>query len=137
MVNQTLKETHAMRLTIAELEYEIRPRKKQLKTLFKRRVKVARALAAVDARMAKLGGGGANGNGNGHRPRNDRSLVATLESVMRSGKPMGIGDIARDVQAKGYKSHSANFRAIVNQTLIKEKQFQQASRGVYQLQKSA
>ena len=45
------------------------------------------------------------------------------------------GDIAVEVQRRGYKSNSANFRGIVNQTLIKEKQFAQASRGMYQLKK--
>jgi hypothetical protein len=63
------------------------------------------------------------------------SLVATLESVLASGKPMSVGDIVESVQKQGYRSGSANFRAIVNQTLIKEKQFSSAGRGVYQLKK--
>jgi hypothetical protein len=53
----------------------------------------------------------------------------------KTGKPMNVGDIAAEVQRRGYKSNSANFRGIVNQTLIKEKQFSQASRGMYQLKK--
>ncbi len=60
------------------------------------------------------------------------SLPQAIEAVLkRGGKPLGVGDIADAVQKKGYRSNSANFRAIVNQTLIKEKQFQQASRGMY------
>jgi hypothetical protein len=41
------------------------------------------------------------------------------------------------VQKSGYRSNSANFRSIVNQTLIKErKRFGQAGRGIYQLKKA-
>jgi hypothetical protein len=69
-------------------------------------------------------------NGNGRHRRNEMSLVATLESVLAPGKPMGVGEIVEAVQRKGYQSNSANFRGIVNQTLIKEKQFSSAGRGV-------
>jgi hypothetical protein len=58
-------------------------------------------------------------NSNGRRGRNEMSLVATLEQ----------GTIVEAVKAQGYRSNSANFRAIVNQTLIKEKQFSSAGRG--------
>ena len=37
----------------------------------------------------------------------------------------------------GYRSNSANFRSIVNQTLIKDKRFGSAGRGVYQLKKAS
>jgi len=74
--------------------------------------------------------------GGGGRGRNEQSLVKMIEGVLgKTGKPMNVGDIAAEVQRRGYKSNSANFRAIVNQTLIKEKQFSQASRGMYQLKK--
>jgi septal ring factor EnvC (AmiA/AmiB activator) len=117
-------------MTIAELEHEIYRRKRGLRKLERQRVSVARKLAKVDAKIARINGA----NGNGHA-RNEQSLIATLEAVMRSGKPMGVGAIVADVQRRGYKSHSANFRGIVNQTLIKEKRFASAGRGVYQLAK--
>jgi hypothetical protein len=64
------------------------------------------------------------------------SLVAALESVMKKGDPMGVGDIVDAVQSSGYRSRSANFRGIVNQTLIKEKKrFSSPGRGMYQLKK--
>ncbi len=86
-------------------------------------------------------GGNLRGGGRGRglmasgRARNDRSLVQTIETVMRgSGKPMRVGEIVEAVQAGGYRSNSANFRGIVNQTLIKErKRFAAAERGLYQL----
>jgi hypothetical protein len=48
---------------------------------------------------------------------------------------MSVGEIVEGVQRRGYRSGSANFRAIVNQTLIKEKLFGSAGRGIYQLKK--
>lgn len=122
-----------MNLSISQLENVLRARKRQLQKLAKKRAKIARELARLDLRIHALGGdGGTNGGG---RARNAQSLVATLEGVLKSGKPMGVGDIVDAVQKGGYKSNSANFRGIVNQTLIKEKQFAQAGRGVYQLKK--
>jgi hypothetical protein len=59
-----------------------------------------------------------------------------MESILKSaGAPMSVGDILSGVQRSGYQSNSGNFRALVNQTLIKEKRFAQASRGMYQLKK--
>jgi ribonuclease PH len=52
-----------------------------------------------------------------------------------SGKALPVGDIVTAVLRKGYRTNSANFRGIVNQTLIKEKQFSSAGRGIYQLKK--
>jgi hypothetical protein len=46
-----------------------------------------------------------------------------------------VGDIVDKVLATDYRSHSANFRGIVNQTLIKDKRFTSAGRGMYQLRK--
>ena len=57
-------------------------------------------------------------------------------SLEKAGKPMAVGDIMQKVQSAGYRSSSANFRGIVNQTLIKDKQFTSSVRcGMYQLKK--
>jgi len=61
-----------------------------------------------------------------------------MEDVLKSaGKPLPVSEILQRVQSSGYRSSSPNFRAIVNQTLIKErKRFQPTgTRGVYQLKK--
>ncbi len=66
------------------------------------------------------------------------SLPDALDHVLRAGgKPMKVGDITDAVLATGYRSNSDNFRAIVNQTLIKErKRFAPSGeRGTYQLVK--
>ncbi len=44
---------------------------------------------------------------------------------------MTVGDILEAVTAGGYRSTSANFRGIVNQTLIKDERFHSAGRGSY------
>jgi hypothetical protein len=127
-----------MNLSIAQLEQVLRARKSQLQKLAKQRNRIARELAKLDARIGMLGGDVGRGGmgGAGGRARNEKSLVEMIEGVLgKTGKPMGVGDIVDAVQKGGYKSSSANFRGIVNQTLIKEKQFTQAGRGVYQLKK--
>ncbi|HEX8520922.1 MAG TPA: hypothetical protein VF669_01615 [Tepidisphaeraceae bacterium] len=120
-------------LSIEQLEQLLNSRRNQLNKLLKERGKLEKRMEMLDAEIRELGG---NTGGRGSRARNDISLVEAIESVMReAGKPMKVGDILAGVQARGYRSNSANFRGIVNQTLIKEKQFTQASRGVYQLKK--
>ena len=122
-------------LSITQLERILRARRSELQRVARRRAKLARQLAKLDAQLANLGGE-AGGIGGG-RVRNEQSLVKMIEGVLgRSGKAMNVGDIANAVRAKGYKSNSANFRGIVNQTLIKErKKFASAGRGIYQLKK--
>jgi septal ring factor EnvC (AmiA/AmiB activator) len=125
---------------IAQLERILDERRTELSRLERQRAELQRKLDGLDRQIGKLGGGiraarGRLGAGGGSRARNARSLVETLEEVMRAnGKPMRVGDIVEAVTATGYRSNSANFRGIVNQTLIKErKRFGQADRGLYEL----
>ena len=130
--------------SIAQLEQMLNKCKNERQKLERERNKVARRLQQLDSRIHALGGngsgrggrGGAGGGGAGSRVRNEKSLTEMLEGVLgKSGKPMKVGDIADAVQSGGYRTNSANFRGIVNQTLIKEKQFSSAGRGLYQLKK--
>lgn len=124
-------------LAIADLQRMLDQRQSELKRLARRRAELERELAGVDREIEKIAGrGGAGGRrGGGGRARNSKSLIDTLEDVLRSkGAPMGVGDIVEAVLATGYRSNSANFRGIINQQLIKErKRFQKAGRGMYQL----
>jgi hypothetical protein len=121
--------------SIGQLMQLLHSRQSQVKKLQKQRAKLERKLDAIDERLRQLGGSGGRGRG-GARARNDQSLIEVIESVLKSsGKAMKVGDIADAAQAKGYRSNSANFRGIVNQTLIKDKRFSAASRGMYQLKK--
>ena len=110
--------------------------------LQRERNKLMQRLDALDRKLGALAGAGgrfrngSSGGGGGGRARNPKSLVASMEAVLsRASKPMSVGDIMDGVRAAGYRSSSANFRGIVNQTLIKEKRFASAGRGIYQLKK--
>jgi len=123
---------------IAQLERILQDRKTEVTRLERLRSELQRKLDGVDRQIAKLAGGlrGLRGRrgGGGTRARNEMSLVEAIETALRGGKPMRVGDIVDAVQGAGYRSNSDNFRGIVNQTLIKErKRFAQAGRGVYQL----
>ena len=58
------------------------------------------------------------------------NLVEALEKLLKS-RTLSVTDAAREVQNAGYKTSSANFRTIVNQTLIKSDKFRKVSRGKY------
>jgi hypothetical protein len=118
--------------SITDLQRLLNERRSALKKLAKQRTKVQRKLDGIDREIAGLGG---SGGGGGARVRNDLSLVATLETVLKGKQSMQVGDIVDAVEARGYRSNSANFRGIVNQTLIKEPQFSSAGRGLYRLKK--
>jgi len=127
-------------MNLAQLEKLVQARRSEVDKLNRQRAKVQRKLDAIDARIADLSGGAAGGGGGGprrgpgSRVRNDISLQDLIHQILsKAGAPMGVGDIADKAKASGYRSNSANFRGIVNQTLIKDKRFVSASRGMYKL----
>src|SRR5690349_11444946 len=132
--------TASPNFSIAQLEQLLQGRRAELSRLERQRAGIAKKLNRIDARIAALGGNGRRGAGMmsggrmtaGGRVRNEKSLNDTIEQVLgKTGKAMGVGDIASAVQAAGYRSNSANFRSIVNQTLIKDKRFTSSERGMY------
>ena len=128
-----------LNFNIAQLERILDERRSALSRLARQRSELQRKLEGLDRQIIKLNGGIRGMRGRiGGRARNPRSLVETMEEVLRNnGKPMKVGEIVDAVSATGYRSNSANFRGIVNQTLIKErKRFGQADRGVYELKES-
>lgn len=58
------------------------------------------------------------------------NLVEALVKVL-TGRTMSVTEVTQAVQDAGYQTSSANFRTIVNQTLIKSKAFKKVSRGKY------
>jgi septal ring factor EnvC (AmiA/AmiB activator) len=128
----------ANRFTIAQLENLLSSKRHQLDALARERNQLQKQLDALDNKIHALGGGkGGMRMTAGGRARNEKSLVESIEEVLtKSGKPTSVSDILEGVQASGYRSNSANFRGIVNQTLIKErKRFANAGRGMYGLKK--
>jgi len=129
-------------MSIAQLEQLLAGRRQELNEKQREHAKLLARLHELESDIRRLGGsagrrGRGGGAGGGTRARNDKSLLETLEDVLKGGKPMKVGDIAQAAQKSGYRSNSANFRSIVNQTLIKDKRFGSAGRGVYQLKKAS
>jgi hypothetical protein len=134
-------------LSIAELEGLLESRRARVAKFEKQRARLARKLETLDNKIISLGGSAhvaaARGTrvgriGRGGRAQNAVSLPETLVRVLaKQGGPMAVKDIVAAVRATGYRTTSDNFRAIVNQALIKDKRFIQASRGNYAMKKSA
>ncbi len=95
--------------------------------IIKKRDELRSKLAELDRDLRALGPA-AKGR---VRPRNDMNLVEALRKVL-NGKTMGVTQVSEVVQKAGYKTFAANFRTIVNQTLIKNRKiFKKVSRGQY------
>jgi hypothetical protein len=128
-------------LTIAQLQRVLNDKKAELDKLHKQRSQLQKKMNVLDRQIERVNGGavglrgmGGGGGGGGTRARNEHSLLDTIENVLRSaGKPLKVGDIMDGVIGTGYRSGSANFRGIINQTLIKDKRFGQVERGTYEL----
>jgi hypothetical protein len=131
---------------IAQLERVLEEKRSELEKLRRQRNELQKKMVQIDRLIERVegglngsrrgGGGGGSGGGStaGGRARNARSLIETLEAVLREGgRPMKVPEIMDAAIASGYRSGSANFRGIVNQTLIKDKRFGQVERGVYEL----
>jgi hypothetical protein len=118
--------------SIGDLEKMLNERRSAIARLNKRRTKAQKKLDAIDREIAKLGG---SSGARGGRVKNSQSLVSMLGVVLKGKSSMSVGDIVQAVETRGYRSNSANFRGIVNQTLIKEPQFTSAGRGMYRLKK--
>jgi hypothetical protein len=121
-------------LSLADLERLRDRRRRELKKLLKLRDRLNRRVQELESRIQTLGGGA--GRGISGRAKNSVSLMDAIEAALKSSsKPLGVGTIMEKVLGSGYRSSSANFRGIVNQTLIKGKQFHSSARGVYGLKK--
>ena len=117
-------------LSVAELQAEIARREKGLTKLRRKRERLLKNLADVEAALAKVGAS-LGGGRRGPRMRNDSSLLDALIKVL-TGKTMSVTEAAEAVQNAGYKTSSPNFRTIVNQCFIaNKKKFKRVSRGNY------
>lgn len=126
------------RLSLMEIARIMLDRRRDLKTLKKKRRECQRDLDRVGAAISRIAGTNRSsaGNGMGRRPRNAVSLAGAIEQVLgKASAPVPVGEIAMQVQATGYRSSSANFRGLVNMTLVTNDRFESAGRGVYVLKR--
>ncbi len=126
------------RLSIAELRAELAQRERHVKQLQGRRDRLLDQLAALDKEMATADGKHAAVRTRRQRPgqvgrrhRNKMNLVDALRKVL-ANKTMLVSEATEAVQRAGYKTSSANFRTIVNQSLLaNRKVFRKVARGQY------
>lgn len=118
-------------ISLADLERLLSARRRELERLQEQRARIQRELNGVERQISRIGG--ATIRNGARRPRNAKNLIEAIADAL-SGGQLPVGDIVDRVQSSGYQSSSANFRGIVNQTLIKERgRFTNVARGVYRL----
>ncbi len=138
-------------LSTSALQAELHRRRGALDRLERKRNSLAATLARLDAEIERIAGvptaargmtvvhsggrraarGVTKAGAPRKRPKNDSNLVEALKALL-TGKTMSVTQASAEVQKAGYKTSSANFRTIVNQTLIREKNtFKKVSRGQY------
>ncbi len=127
-------------LNIAGLQAAIRRHERlinrHLKKLMRKRDSLASALAEVESEIGRAGGRlrGSRGlvvfGGGRKRPRNESNLADALAKTLKKAT-MSVTNVAEEVQKRGYRTTSPNFRTIVNQTLIKDARFKRVGRGQY------
>lgn len=121
------------RLSIEDLQAEIRRRGKGVNRLQRKRDRLLKQIDAIDRELRAHGhaaGRMTSMSGRRTRPRNEMSLVDALHKVL-DGKTMSVTEVAEAVQKAGYQSSAANFRTIVNAALITSGKFKRVSRGQY------
>jgi len=130
--------------TIAELQRELKAKKRSLALLRQRRAKASARLNAIDKEIAALVGRGAPTRRAGKAPAKTaqrrratgKPLLAYMREVLaKKPKGMRTKDIAAAVVKAGYKSYSKDFYAVVAKTLLQADGFKRLSRGVYGLAK--
>ena len=114
-------------LTTEDLQAELKRRERHLTQLQRKREKLVRQIEEIDAQIIAEGGA-VTGEVTRKRFRNDSNLADALVDLL-STQTMSVTEATHMVQEAGYKTTAANFRTIVNQTLIRDKRFKRVSRG--------
>jgi hypothetical protein len=119
------------------LHLELKRRQRSIGKLLAKRDKLAEQLTELNHQIAALGGPsaaameGLTARGTPRkRPRNDSNLAEALAALLKN-QTMSVTQASEEVQRAGYQTTAANFRTIVNQTLIRDKRFKKVSRGKY------
>lgn len=134
-VGGRVKNGDLVRVSVADLQAEI---DRRLRTLDDRRAKLVAQLDAIENEMVAYNGAVAARRATllktrrvRKRPRNRTNLVSALKEVL-TDRTLSVTEMSVAVQKGGYRTTSPNFRTIVNQTLINNKQaFKRVARGCY------
>lgn len=126
----------------ADLAKEIAKRQQRVAMLKSKRNKMLLEIGALDQQIraegGSLHGASVHAFASGDMPSQGRkrfmnksNLPDAMAATMK-GKELGVTEIAYAVVNNGYKTTAANFRTIVNQTLIRlPGRFKKVRRGVY------
>lgn len=117
-------------LSTEALQAELRRRETGIRRLEKRRERLLEQLNEVESELASVGAPITSAGGVRKRPKNDSNLEEALIGVL-TGSTMGVTEVADAVQKAGYRTSSANFRTIVNQTLLRSSGIKRVARGQY------
>ena len=124
-------------VSIAKLRKQLAAQESQLVKLKKTRVKAAKQLAALDQKIAAIGGKAAPKKKTASKakkarkmPKNTKPLVDFVADVLAGSKGMRVKEVAAAVKKAGYKTNSKDFYGIVATTL-RDPKFPKVSRGVY------
>ncbi|HWB20761.1 MAG TPA: hypothetical protein VG711_10700 [Phycisphaerales bacterium] len=149
-VERSAKRTPGLRskltgFSFEDLERELSRRKAEATRLWERRRELLSELAEVEGELSRISvqfrGRRIVGTrmrvqkdvrvARGGRPRNALNLVESLRKAL-TGKTMSVAELVREVKSTGYKTTSPNFRTIVNQALLANRDvFKKVGRGVY------
>jgi len=134
--------TSLAKMTTNDLAAELARRQRRLPALKRQHAALLDKLEALEAEMAEIDGGAATSAprgrrksagrpaGGGKRHRNEMNLEDALAKTLK-GKTMSVTEATEAVKANGYKTTAANFRTIVNATLLKSKKIKKVARGQY------
>lgn len=129
-------------MTTTALAAELARRQRRLPALKRQHAALLEKLEALESEMAEIDGGVVAGStrgrrksagrpsGGGKRHRNSMNLEDALVKTLK-GKTMSVTEVTEAVQNSGYKTTAANFRTIVNATLLKSSKIKKVSRGQY------
>ncbi|MEX2219393.1 MAG: hypothetical protein WD749_11630 [Phycisphaerales bacterium] len=122
------------RLSVAQIEREIRRRGRAVGRLQRRRDKLAARIASLDDQIQAAGGSvngraGRRGSSGGRPFKNKLTLTEALAKAVGS-RTMGVEEAIAAVKRAGYRTASSNFRTQVNIALIKGP-FKRVGRGQY------
>ncbi len=113
-------------LPLADIRAELVRRKRAVDALLRKRARVAKKLAAVDARLYAL-----HGSTIRRLSRNDANLVETITQVL-GGKSMRVPAITNAVVLSGYATKAKRPAAVVSNALLNNpKRFRRVARGRY------